>query len=50
MSLENDLRELGRIPLFAAMEYEALRLIAFAGEAHTVVPLTTDVTFVETVA
>ena len=34
MSLENDLRELGRIPLFAAMEYEALRLIAFAGEAR----------------
>ena len=34
MSLESDLRELGRIPLFAAMEYEALRLIAFAGEAR----------------
>jgi CRP-like cAMP-binding protein len=32
MSLDSDLRELARIPLFTALEYEARRLLAFASE------------------
>jgi CRP-like cAMP-binding protein len=34
MSLGDDIRNLSRIPLFAEVEPEALRLIAFAGETR----------------
>jgi len=34
MSLSDDIRNLSRIPLFAELEPEALRLIAFAGETR----------------
>lgn len=32
MALEHDIRRLSRIPLFGALEADALRLIAFSGE------------------
>jgi CRP-like cAMP-binding protein len=34
MSLDSDLRDLARIPLFAALEYEARRLLAFSAETR----------------
>ena len=34
MSLDSDLRELARIPLFGALEYEARRLLAFSAETR----------------
>ncbi len=34
MSLETDLREMARIPLFEALEYEARRLLAFSAETR----------------
>ncbi len=32
MSLDNDIKFLARVPLFSAMDHEALRLMAFAAE------------------
>jgi len=34
MSLDSDLNELARIPIFAALEYEARRLLAFSSETR----------------
>ena len=34
MSIEDDLRDLARIPLFATLEFEARRQIVFAGETR----------------
>ncbi len=33
MSLDDDIDRLGRVPILAAMNYEALRLLAFAAES-----------------
>ena len=35
MALDNDIQRLARVPLFASLEREALRLIAFAAERQT---------------
>lgn len=34
MSLENDIRQLGRVPIFAELNHEARRLLAFSAETR----------------
>lgn len=34
MSLENDIRQLGRVPIFAQLDFDARRLIAFSAETR----------------
>lgn len=38
MTLESDLRDLTRVPMFAILEREALRLLAFSAESRTFAP------------
>ena len=38
MTLESDLRDLARVPIFAVLEREALRLLAFSAETRSFEP------------